>query len=348
VKRWLDDEQRGNNFTMSPDRFHRYRQTGTYGAYRVAFRTIRGLTTGDGWTPADTALKLAKLVDASLPRDARLKDEQFESGTKWASWKGEEARYWIERGWPSWQTPGGWLPTPRGATLKRLPDEERGLLEQAIFGEESVRRIAAKVLANAKSAESHADLCEALANSSVLSKKIEPASLAPLPAFSRLADAGMDAMRELWDEINHDESKQAPTIEKLARSAELQSKFDGLRESAEGWLSTPVRKHFPDKYEDVVTRLANAMRDAPTLIEQIRALARHHHEHGGGRRWFQEQNGKLVCLIPYTGIAASDYSFRLRSLCRLAAQCGVANMNHALDALAAGRQETDEEEGDIL
>ena len=43
-----------------------------------------------------------------------------------------------------------------------------------------------------------------------------------------------------------------------------------------------------------------------------------------------------------TGIAASDYRFRLRSLCLLAAQCGIANMNNAIDALE--QQETDDEE----
>jgi hypothetical protein len=331
---------------MSPDQFRRYRQVGTYGAYRVVFRTIPGLTIGDGWTSDATALALANLVNDSLPRDVRLRHEHFENGTKWGRWSGgEEARYWVERGWQaSLTTTGGFLPTADDAVREQLPREERRLLEPALFSDESTRRVTAEALANAKGARSHADLCDALASSSALSKKLEPASLAPLPAFSRFADAAMHAMRGLWNEINHDGAKQAPPIENLARSTELRSRFDQLREAGIGWLHTPGRNLFP--HEQIVTRLAEAMRDAATPVEQLRALAKHHHEHGGGRRWFHEQAGKLVPLVADTGIAASDYRFRLRPLCRLAAQCGVANMNHALDAVA--QQEPDDEEGDTL
>lgn len=63
VERWLTQNRTQPNFAMSPDQFRRYRQVGTYGAYRVVFRTVGGLTTGDGWTPEATALELAKLVD---------------------------------------------------------------------------------------------------------------------------------------------------------------------------------------------------------------------------------------------------------------------------------------------
>ena len=57
-------------------------------------------------------------------------------------------------------------------------------------------------------------------------------------------------------------------------------------------------------------------------------------------------------LVADTGIAASDYRFRLRTLGRLAAQCGVARMSDALFAVerneldAAARFENyDEDEG---
>ncbi len=52
-------------------------------------------------------------------------------------------------------------------------------------------------MAGAKGVKSHSDLCDTLASSNALSKKIEPRSLAPLPAFSRFADAAMHAMRGL-------------------------------------------------------------------------------------------------------------------------------------------------------
>ncbi|MGD0838848.1 MAG: hypothetical protein ABSB49_19610 [Polyangia bacterium] len=344
VERWRRTDRRHPNFDMTPDQFRRYRQVGTYGAYRVVFRTIPGLTMGgDGWTPAQTALKLADLVNDSLPRDARLKPEHFENGTKWGIWGGKEARYWIERGW-SPLTRGGLLPTAAEAIHKRLPPKERNLLEPAIFASGCTRRVTAEVLASAQSAQTHAELCDALASSTALSVKIEPASLVPLPSFTRFADAAMHTMRALWKEINHDEAQQAPSVDKLARSAELRDGLERLRQAATAWLCAPGRSTFP--HESVVTRLADAMRAVATPAEQLRALSKHHHEHGGGLRWFREQAGKMVPLVPDTGIAATDYRFRLRPLARLAAQCGVANMNGALDAVE--QQEPDDEDTDAL
>ena len=72
------------------------------------------------------------------------------------------------------------------------------------------------------------------------------------------------------------------------------------------------------------------------------------------RRWFREQAGSLVPLVADTRIAASDYRFRLLPLCRLAAQCGVARMHDALDAMkrseldGLARPERNDEEGDAL
>ncbi len=354
IERWRNAKRQLPNFAMSPDQFHRYRQVGTYGAYRVVLRTVQGLTIGDGWTPAATALQLATLVNESLPRDVRLKDEHFENGTKWAHWANKEAQYWVRHGWPAaWtKTSSGLLPTPANAVRKRLPEEERRLLEPVLFSAESTRRVTAIALAGAKEALSHADLCDALASSSVLSKTIEPGSLAPLPAFTRFADASMHAMRGLWTEINSDDTKQAPALDKLARSSELRARLDMVRETGAAWLRAPGRSMFP--HDDVITRLAEAMQAAKTPIDQLRALAHHHHEHGGGRRWFREQAGKMVPLVADTGIAASDYRFRLRPLSRLAAQCGVANMNYALNAVErnefthAAQPEPDDEEGDAL
>jgi metal-dependent hydrolase (beta-lactamase superfamily II) len=88
-----------------------------------------------------------------------------------------------------------------------------------------------------------------------------------------------------------------------------------------------------------VTRLADAVLAVATPAEQLRALSKHHHEHGGGLRWFREQAGKLVPLVPDTDIAATDYRFRLRPLARLAAQCGVTNMNQSLDAISQVAEE---------
>jgi hypothetical protein len=346
VERWRKADRKTPNFTMSPDQFRRYRQVGTYGAYRVVFRTVEGLTTGDGWTPAKTALKLADLVNKNLPKEARLKEEYFEnSNWKWGSWRDQEARFWAERGWSEWRTKPsqGLLPTPNEdkRVCESLPENERSILAPVLFGEESVRHKTAKVLASATHAQSHVELCDALAGSNKFDKETQ-AKLALLPAFTRLADAAMDAMRTLWHVINHDGKAQAPTIEKIARSGELKEKFEQLKDMSEAWLGVSSRSNFP--HQQIATQLAEAMQNADTLVDQIRALTKHHTEHGGGRRWFQEQAGALVPLVADTGIAASDYRFRLRTICLLAAQCGIAKMDNALEILLNTRE--DDENGD--
>jgi hypothetical protein len=346
IERWRREDRRLRNFAMSPEQFRRYRQAGMYGAYRVVLRKVPLLTTDNGWTPDAIGLALADLVNDRLPRDARLRQEHFENGTKWGVWSnGNEARYWEEHGWQaSWSQVGGFLPTPDDALGKQLPEQERRLLAPTLFAIDTTRRVTAEVLASAKSARSHADLCEALANSSSLARVLDSTSLAPLPAFSRFADAAMDAMRKLWKEINQDAQKQAPPVEKLVRSADLKLRFERLREEGGKWLNSAGRSAFPR--EHIVTQLAEAMSNAAALSDQVRTLSRHHHEHGGGRRWFREESGKLVPLVPHNGIVASDYRFRLRSLCLLAAQCGVAKMDNPLNAMT--QEAEDEEEKDYL
>jgi hypothetical protein len=347
IERWrgsgrpVSKEREGFRFGMTADQFKRYRQIGTYGAYRVVFRTLSGLTTGDGWTPAASSMGLARLVNDQLPRAAQLHEDHFERATQWGRWKDNEARYWVDRGWTDALAMPlkGWLPTPDDAICKPLPQAERILLEPLLFDAQATRRATAKALATAGGVTTHAELCDALANSSALSKKVAAKSLAPLPAFTRLADASMHAMRGLWEAIHHDGDRQAPGVDRLARSAELCGRLDKVREAGQAWLRAPARESF--KHEQVATRLAKTMQLAKAPADQLRALAQHHHEHGGGRRWFREQAGNMVPLIADTGIAASDYRFRLRSLARLAAQCNIAGMLPVLDAVGRNGFEDD-------
>lgn len=343
IERWFKSDLTPLDFAMSPDQFRRYRQVGMYGAYRVVFRTVSGLTTGDGWTPSVTAIELAKLVNNNLPHGARLKQENFESCTNWRRWRGgNETRYWVEHGWQEWAKVGDFLPTPDDSVRNQLPEKERQLIESVLFPHDSIRRITAKVLASAKAAQTHAELCDALARSEQLSKVLGPASLASLPAFTGIADAAMHAMRGLWYAINHGDAEQARTVDQIADSQELQLRFEQLCNAGDTWLKAHGRSDFP--HEQTVTRLAEAMKKAKTLPDRIRALAKHHDEYGGGRRWFREQTGKLVPLVADTGIAASNYRFRLRSLCLLATQCGVAKVDKALDAMDKEGSEEDEKD----
>lgn len=136
IERWRKNHRSSPNFAMSSDQFRRYRQVGTYGAYRVVLRTMPRLTTGDGWTPDDTSLQLARLVNDSLPGAARLRQEHFENGTQWGHWsKGKQVEYWTKHGWAEWEKSAGrgFLPTPDEAIRRPLPKEERQLLAPALF-----------------------------------------------------------------------------------------------------------------------------------------------------------------------------------------------------------------------
>lgn len=348
VERWRNAERKPPNFAMSPDQFRRYRQVGTYGAYRVIFRAMPELTMGDGWTPADTALQLAALVNERLPSDAQLQDKTFENGTKWGIWsQGRHSEYWERQGWSGWKqrdrTGWGLLPTPDENIGSTLLKDELKLLRPVLFGTCSTRRATAEALAGANGASSHADLCDVLASSSALSKTIgQRAPLAPLPAFTRLADSAMEAMRGVWEALNHDAEQQSVELTKLASNNK--DRLDQLRKAAEDWNQVQGIDDFTNKH--VVNSLAEAMKKADTPNKQLRALTAHHAQYGGGRHWFSEQAGKLRPEVKDTGIAASNYRFRLQALARLAAQCGVADMNGALNVLSSHR--SDDEGGDAL
>jgi hypothetical protein len=340
IERWRNVDRQPPYFAMSPDQFRRYRQLGMYGAYRIVLRTVPGLTTGDGWTLDSLGLQLADLVNKRL-QGAQLDQKRFEN-VKRNVWRDKEARFWVTKGWEEWLnlTGNAFLPTERGDN-RPLPEDERNLVAPKLFGEDDVRQIIAKELAKAKDAKSHLGLCKALAHSKALAKKIHPESLALLPAFTHFADVAMDAMRELLGEINSNEENPNPAVEKLARSTNLQKRLDRLCKAGDAWLNEPGRSAF--RHEQAVTCLAQSMHDAgETPAGRLRALISHHHGHGGGRRWFCVQNGKVVLLVSDKGITATNYRFRLRSLSRLAAQCGVANMNRVLGILE--EQSSDEEE----
>ena len=264
IKKWQEADHAPPNFAMTPDQFRRYRQVGMYGAYRVVMRNIPGLTIGDGWTPDKTADTLANLVNESLHPCVRLKRESFDRGIQWGSWTGKdrEAEFWVRRGWSTSfkEASVGYLPTPDDAVSQLLHNEERRLIEPVLFGAGSIRRVTAEVLASAKSANSHAALCDDLANSRALARVIDPALLALLPVFSRFAYAAMDAMRRLWFEINEDKMKQDPDIVSLARSIEIQARLDSASRAGADWLGSPSRIMLPHSH--VVTKLAETMQVA--------------------------------------------------------------------------------------
>lgn len=335
VKRWRDAKRKPPNFDMSAEQFRRFRQVGTYGAYRVVFRGMQELTTGDGWTPAGEARKLADIVNSALPAEFRLKRDDFGNGVKWAVWTGREAQYWITKGWPAagrsdsrWPKHGTraaerLLPADKDRIGTPLPEPERRVMESVLFSIGSTRRTTAECLARAKHARSHAELADALAGSTKLT------GLEGLPAFTRFADAATHAMRGLWDQVW--KNGPAPDIGSLARSQDLRERLDRARERGGVWLGQQSER--ADHRARTVTLLAQTLAEAEAPADQIRALVGHHQAHGGGRRWFEHRSGRIVPLLPDAANPAADYRFRLRALTRLAAQCGVARLGHTLDAV---------------
>lgn len=350
VTSWLGSNcPSGSNFDMSADQFQRYRQSGIYGAYRVALRNLPGLTTGDGWTLGETGRKLADLVNKNLPKNARLESKQFENGTKWGTWVGKEACFWIKKGWINWSevvNDQNFLPYEKDV-IEKLPNSkinsELNLIKETVFPSNSVRKLAAEILSKAN-ARSHAELCDVLAESNDLSTLVSPASLKTLPTFTRFADAAMAAMQMLWQQINQNDNNQTPTIQTISTSENVKSSLKQTRQAGDDWLSFGLMEKKTLPRESVVTELAQAMKVAKTPVDQIRALAKHHEKYGGGRRWFHERDDKLIPLIADKNSAASDYRFRLAPLVRLAAQCGVGDMTSAYDALnGADSEEADDE-----
>ena len=136
-------------------------------------------------------------------------------------------------------------------------------------------------------------------------------------------------MRGLWDQINHDSERQAPSIEKLVRSSELRLSFELLREEGRKWLTLPA-KRVPAR--TVVTQLAEEMSTATVALEQFeccRGITTNTAEADDGS--VNRPESRPACS--HTDIVASDYRFRLRLFASLAAQWASRRWTVALDAI---------------
>ncbi|MBB5045954.1 hypothetical protein HNR60_000689 [Rhodopseudomonas rhenobacensis] len=331
VQPWYDDYSEGGEyaarFGMSEDQFRAYRQTGTYGAYRVAFRRWPEMTIGgDGWTPGPAARALAKWLDSKLgsarPNWHLHAGNGKREGISTQSAKlgrGEECRWWLQH-WANFDRGGSrieeTLPRPR-TELDVLPEAD--LLEPIIFGGNTGkrRREVAKEISDC-TAKDHTGICEYLGK--VLAEQ-EPA-IALLPRFSRLADAGIAAMDLISKSLG---GKSRVPLAEAASTPSAKRVCEELYAAARDW---PTDETLSLRHIGSAHRFANAISSADP-IACFTALLQHHEIYGGGLRWFVLR-GELV--EPRTGpsAAASSYRFRLWSLCRLATQCGV------IDEMPAG------------
>lgn len=320
VRRWLDDAgRRDSRFAMSTDQFRAYRQTGMYGAYRIAFRTWPGLTVhGDGWTPGRATNALAEWLDERLGT-ARPPWSVQASGTDEAGplarapkfGNGDQSDWWL-RQWTSFSAGG------RRAELNTLPRlrydasilPEAALVRTAAFGEDAsgVRRQAVALEVKKARAVDHLGVCRHLAATFG-----EDPGLRHLHEFSALADAGMAIMDRLLQGIG--EESQA-SIDSLAR--EHRAECESLMAAAARWRAVgDVRL----RHRAAIDGLAKAI---PTkgAAACLRGLLQHHEAGGGGVRWFIV-SGDSVERRSVPRDSSARYRFRLWPLCRLAAQCGV-------------------------
>lgn len=67
MRHWIDHGESGERFGFAARSYERYRFTGAYGGYRVALRSLPGLTIdGDGWRLGALGKQLAEVVQARV------------------------------------------------------------------------------------------------------------------------------------------------------------------------------------------------------------------------------------------------------------------------------------------
>lgn len=227
---------------------------------------------------------------------------------------GGDKHDWWRRHWRAFAQEGSraddnTLPRPRNEA-RVLPEAD--LLKPIVFANDGCgkRRFdVARAVAKA-AASDHAAVCEHLGG--VFDGN--PA-IALLPRFSRLADAGMAAM-DLVAGVLRTESRVALSdVAAAPRAAEV---CNELVAAAEAWRTGPATRI---RHIDTAHQFA-AMVPSGRPMPCLRALLEYHELHGGGLRWFVLRDGKVEPRTPPRG-QSSRYRFRLWSLCRLAAQCGV-------------------------
>jgi len=201
---------------------------------------------------------------------------------------------------------------PRGRDdFKPLPEID--LLKPIIFKTKDgtgVRRMQVARQIAESSASDHMEVCMHLARVFRDSPVI-----AHLPRFSRLADAGMEAM----DLMARALAQNARLfLAEVAALPEAKPICKELFNAARAWLAVA---DLQIRHIETAQRFAVAINTAqPSGC--LNRLLYHHEVFGGGLRWFVLRNGRIEPRTP-PGAGTSSYRFRLWSLCRLATQCCV-------------------------
>jgi len=323
VAPWVNGNMKADRFGMTPKQFQAYRQTGPYGGYRRAFRKWPGLTTGDGWTPGPQSVALARWLDDKL-KGARLQlAEDVSRSAKMARNKegrDSENKWWLEH-WQTFDQAG------KAAELNTLPRQrgdfselaEAVLLKPLIFGQDAAgdKRLTIVQSIAKSGATDHVSLCQYLSQHF----SSDP-TIARLATFSRLADAGLDAMNYINEALKR-EPKVA--LADIARGGAAKEVCKALQAVAQAWLEVQAGSAAQAttlRHADTADRFAQTMAASAVPLDCFRQLLRHHETYGGGLRWFVLRDGHVEARTLSKG-EASRYRFRLWALCRLAVQCGV-------------------------
>lgn len=321
VRPWYEwDDPIADRFGMSSDQFRAYRQTGMYGGYRLAFRKWPGMTArNDGWTPGQGTIDLANWLDKRL-RAARPRWRLHASDGDEHSFPkpdkrglGKEHTWWL-RHWKAFDKGGSRADED---TLPRRRDDFAVLpeidgLKPRVFGNDEngmLRQKMSRAVAKSKATD-HIGVCEHLGHVFAGDRKIRL-----LPCFSRLADAGMAAMDLIAKQMTNKIRLKLADVAALPKAASI---CDELMVAAQEWRKNPEMQI---RHIETAHRFASAIPSA-TPLRCLRALLEHHERYGGGLRWFVVRDGWVEPRTPWRGLS-SRYRFRLWSLCRLAAQCGV-------------------------
>lgn len=320
VAPWYEDgRMKPDRFGMTEEQFRAYRQTGIYGGYRLVFRKWPGMTrAGDGWTPGPSTHKLARWLDdrlkeAHLPWHLHEADEDDDLSNSAKRGRGKEHIWWLRK-WMNFnqgdrRADMKTLPRPRNE-FSRLP--EASLLEPLAFGDDEhgkTRRAVANEVAKAR-AQTHMEVCIHLAR-----QFPDKPVIVVLPHFSRLADAGMEAMELIAKVLG---GYPAVLLSNVADHPDATRVCQSLFDAAREWqrCSKPFLRHI-----DSANRFAEAIASAKPS-ECLRTLLVHHETYGGGLRWFVLRDDSVEPRTPPSA-GSGRYRFRLWSLCRLAVQCGV-------------------------
>jgi len=319
VRRWTDGGHGLERFGFSPDSYARYRFTGVYGAYRVALRSLPGLTTGgDGWRVGPVGRDFAEIVSGKVQCSRTHHRRRGKRSTPEQYW---QRKFEWNKG------PFEFLPTAISKP-ERLIGSEGKLLERAVFlGPQTkdvecrhgIRRRAVVEAAAKSSATTRHGLFADIARTLGGGKPLDEIAL--LSPFCELADAGIAAMNACWAAVREGGSAGFANASDVLDCIDVADAFDVLTETARRWQSERSNSGSAIAVADALAE--SVIGAGGNRKRRFQALERHHNQFGSGLKWLALEGATIKLLAPIRGGDAGQYQFRIGALCRLGVQAGI-------------------------